>query len=722
MIRFDYNGRDDVTRVTDPRGLVTQYPRNGLGDATALVSPDTGTATHTYDAAGNLKTRLDSRGALVTYSHDALNRVTSVTYRLAGQPDQTFGWIYDVSNAFSGFGIGRLTTAHFPGGSTHYGYDAQGRLVRSAQAWNDSGIWLHTDHGLDAAGHLTRLTYPSGRVLHIARAGGRPVALSLAPSSTAPAVPLISQITHEPAPGGAAPAATWAWHLDGGGTLPHARHFDAHGRMVRYPLGGAWRDLHHDAADRIVAYTHLDAATGTATPAAAALDQSFAYDELGRLVSVLTSVGRWSFGYDANGNRTQAVLAAGGSTVTRAHTIAADSNRLLAIANPLRQFGHDAAGNTITDQDAARVRQAHYDASGRMVRIDVGTAAGTGSTVYAHDAGGQRIFKSAGATGLPGLPVVPEGGCPPPPGPVPGGTVVNALDPPTCLDNGLDNGVQPATAGGTLYVHDQDGRLLGEYDAASGAPRREYVWLHATPIAVIAYEQATAGNPAPVFFIQTDHLDTPRVVLDRAGRQRWTWIAEPFGHSHPNENPLGLAPLTLNLRMPGQYFDAESGLSYNYFRDYDGSVGRYVQSDPIGLEGGVNTYLYADAAPTMKMDRFGLNPEEWVGQPPPNRSDGNPLGWGCGTSGNDLLVPDGFRRADFVPACRKHDQCYETCGKPKGQCDSDFLKDLRAACAKSGNQAGCRWAARRYHGAMQTDTSRQAYERAQTEGCENCKK
>jgi RHS repeat-associated protein len=70
-----------------------------------------------------------------------------------------------------------------------------------------------------------------------------------------------------------------------------------------------------------------------------------------------------------------------------------------------------------------------------------------------------------------------------------------------------------------------------------------------------------------------------------------------------------------NVILPGQYFDAETGLSYNYFRDYDPAVGRYVQSDPIGLRGGINTYLYAEAAPNLYTDPFGLVEAvlPWVG-------------------------------------------------------------------------------------------------------------
>ncbi len=58
--------------------------------------------------------------------------------------------------------------------------------------------------------------------------------------------------------------------------------------------------------------------------------------------------------------------------------------------------------------------------------------------------------------------------------------------------------------------------------------------------------------------------------------------------------------LTLFIRLPGQVYDKESGLHYNYFRDYDPSLGRYGESDPVGLKAGLNTYLYAQALPVCQ--------------------------------------------------------------------------------------------------------------------------
>lgn len=112
-----------------------------------------------------------------------------------------------------------------------------------------------------------------------------------------------------------------------------------------------------------------------------------------------------------------------------------------------------------------------------------------------------------------------------------------------------------------------------------------------------------AGAGVGVYYIHTDHLGTPQAMTDPAQQVVWAAQAMPFG-----QTTVTLEAVRLNLRFPGQYFDAESGLHYNYFRDYDPGTGRYVQSDPIGLEGGINTYAYAENDPVLNSDPFGL----WV--------------------------------------------------------------------------------------------------------------
>jgi RHS repeat-associated protein len=110
-----------------------------------------------------------------------------------------------------------------------------------------------------------------------------------------------------------------------------------------------------------------------------------------------------------------------------------------------------------------------------------------------------------------------------------------------------------------------------------------------------------------VFFIQPDQLDTPRVVVNASNQAVWKWDSAPFGETTANERPTPsiATNFAFNLRFPGQQFDAETALHYNYFRDYEPSVGRYVQSDPIGLEGGINAFVYADD-PLQELDLFGL--------------------------------------------------------------------------------------------------------------------
>jgi len=94
----------------------------------------------------------------------------------------------------------------------------------------------------------------------------------------------------------------------------------------------------------------------------------------------------------------------------------------------------------------------------------------------------------------------------------------------------------------------------------------------------------------------------------------WRWDqGEPFGNDVPNSNPSGAGAFDFPLRFPGQYFDKETNLAYNNYRDYDPSTGRYVQSDPVGLSGGLNTYAYVLDAPLSYIDEFGQL-VNWTGQ------------------------------------------------------------------------------------------------------------
>ena len=94
-------------------------------------------------------------------------------------------------------------------------------------------------------------------------------------------------------------------------------------------------------------------------------------------------------------------------------------------------------------------------------------------------------------------------------------------------------------------------------------------------------------------------------TLPRLGKTA-TGTTAGVGEFLTNENPAGLGTFTFNQRMPGQYADKETGLFYNYYRDYDPAIGRYVESDPIGLNGGINTYTYVRDNPVSRIDPLGL--------------------------------------------------------------------------------------------------------------------
>ena len=541
-----YDGGDRPTQVTDPRGLVTQYPRNGFGDVQQRISPDSGTDRLTYDSAGNLKTRTDSRGMLTTYGYDASNRLTSAKYTKSGHADETVTLAYSQRGPDFTYGVGKLTSTTFPGGSNRYGYDDQGRIARDLQHLEAivGANPMPLDQSVayeETLGNLTGITYPSGRRLSIRWVDGEVTEMALARDSTSTAVALFTQIDWTPFAGR---IKRWTAHM-ASGPVTHQRFFDLAGRMTRHTLGDGFRDIHYDAANRIVGFTHL-APDGTQWPA---LDQRFGYDENSRITHITTSAANWVIAHDPNGNRINVSL----NGVASDYLTEATSNRLAAITNPARRFNHDEAGNTTSDSAGYT---ATFNLRGQLASI---TKAGV-TTHYTYNAKGQRVRK-AGSTG-------------------------------------------PAST--TLFVYDTKGHLLGEYDQ-HGVALREYVWLRDTPMAMFTPDPTDPTGEPLVYFIHTDHLNAPRIVVDRDNRMRWRWLAEPFGTTAPETDPQGLGGFTQNLRFPGQYADAESGLFYNHFRHYDSSRGGYIQSDPIGLTGGsTSTYSYVDASPLDSIDPLGL--------------------------------------------------------------------------------------------------------------------
>jgi len=123
----------------------------------------------------------------------------------------------------------------------------------------------------------------------------------------------------------------------------------------------------------------------------------------------------------------------------------------------------------------------------------------------------------------------------------------------------------------------------------------------------VAVNVTVHAAEAKLYYIHVDHLNTPRLIQDQAGTTVWRRDnQEPFGDSPPDENPSGLGAFELPLRFAGQYFDKETNIGYNMARDYDAAIGRYVQSDPIGLRSGINSYAYVEDNPLSSIDPSGL--------------------------------------------------------------------------------------------------------------------
>jgi RHS repeat-associated protein len=162
-------------------------------------------------------------------------------------------------------------------------------------------------------------------------------------------------------------------------------------------------------------------------------------------------------------------------------------------------------------------------------------------------------------------------------------------------------------------MYDRAGHTIGEYDK-DGFPVYEVVYLGDTPVATITQVRTTDANgvlnvQTKIGYVYADHLNTPRVIARASDHFiQWRWDqSEAYGNTPANQNPNSLGKYEFNLRFPGQVFDAESNLVYNYHRYYDASSGRYVESDPIGLAGGPNTYAYVRGRPLGYIDPFGLS-------------------------------------------------------------------------------------------------------------------
>lgn len=621
---------DQLQQLTDPKGVSTTYTANAFGEVLTESSTDIGTRAYQRDADGQVAQVTDAKGQVTRIERDPMGRPVRVVHADGAESRYT----YDLA--------GRLARLEDASGVTDFYRDAPGRLLRKAQSVNDQ---VDNPSRFELAyrwegGRLAGITYPSGLVVRYLRERGRITGLQVQrPGRRQTLQPWLTDLAYT------ALGQPRAWRWAGGDAA--ARSFDADGRITQTEFAR----YAYDAAGRI---TRIDQDLWARSPQdgqdalwVVPLSWQVGYDPRDRLIRFTRAGADTRYGYDANGNRLTSQETVTSDTdldgqyegsdyqvnTERALAIEASSNRLLGFTQTVTQtfpptrpdrparaprsmttpvtYTLDANGAMTSDG----LRRFDYDAAGRLSRVRVFRDGEEVAISYLHNALGQRVFKGE-PQATQTLPSEAHLG----------------TDFITWLRRSfgwLFAQAQASTRIGTAYLYgDGDGALpawalLGEYDngSASGRGRTEYLWLPTEDGGAIPVGLLRGGQ---LHALHTDPLGTPRLVTNERNEPVWQWPYSAFGDNAPTgvlratANPKAAltaapqllrasTPLEMNLRMPGQYFDAEVGTFYNLMRDVDPQVGRYRQADPQGLGGGLNRFVYASLDPLRRIDPWGLD-------------------------------------------------------------------------------------------------------------------
>ncbi len=578
-VSYEYDARDNLRKVIDPKTLDTEYVFDGLNNQTLLDSPDTGVSSFTYDAAGNRLTQTDARLVVSNYAYDAQNRLISVIY--PSDTSKNVAYFYDtvetVCASDEQFAVGHQTKMTDASGQTQFCYDRRGNLKRKVQT--TPGSVLTTTYTYDVADRLATMTYPSGLVVTYARSQaldiyGRITSVSVSRGSFS--LPLLSGVAYEPYGPvkqlnfGNGETLNKAWDQNywpdavSSAAISHDFTTNDVGNIVTLTGGGGAQTMSYDGLDRL----------SQATRGAPLFEsESWQYDPTGNRLSHLVGAGvvtNDEYSYDPNSHRLTKIDGPEGASLraydANGNTLSGhlgSESAVYGVDNRLREF-------VAEDKGAGVNRRWHYNGRGERVatQIVTGTIAGSPYEFFVYDSSGQ-----------------------------------------------IASIVYPEWGQGSVAVK------------TTGEPTRfeEIIWLDNTPVARVF---STAASVLSAHAIHSDHLNTPRALSNLqlqggqpSGTVVWRWNlnqfdangSNTFGAQGDDTNPDGNAVHTsFRLRFPGQLHDQASGLHYNYFRNYEPSTGRYVESDPIGLWADTTTYAYGTGNPNTFFDPSGESPAKAV--------------------------------------------------------------------------------------------------------------
>jgi len=581
---YAYDKLDNPVQVTDARSKVYGATFDALNRVIVQTDPESHTLHYAYDAGDALNDHKDGRNLETArivdgfgrtiqetspdrgtrvYSYDAANHLTKLvdgdsvetdyTYDVAGRllsvsypssSAETITYSYD-STAGGNIGVGRLTGVTEQSGGTSFVYDAQGRVLTDAKTIQTESYTV--SYAYDVNGKVTLITLPSGRTVTYTRAAdGLVTGIATQATPTASTQTVASSVGYLPF--GPLQSLTY------GNGLSLTRTYDANywlSETLVAALGVTRLDLSFGRnADGQVTSVTDNASSGRGA--------SFGYTDAGRLNAATGPWGADAYTYDGAGNRTDMARTVASVTTHTTSILASTSNQVSQVQDgsggTLRTLtyrtGGDLSGDTAASSGPAYTYS--YDARKRLILSNIsGVSAGS----YGYDFKGQRVWRQAYTT---------------------------------------------ATLQ-THYIFDEAGHLIAEHNGATGAVLREYIWLDDMPVAMI---DSTSGT-ALTYFIHTGQLEEPQVMTDASQAKVWDAYVEPFGAAQV----FGTPTAGLDLRLPGQYAEPETGaLNQNWNRNYDTSLGRYIQADPIGLSGGQNVYAYVDGDPLNLIDPLGLWP------------------------------------------------------------------------------------------------------------------